>query len=132
MRNRGDVVVVGLLALGIAALLAWPQPDRATRENFDRIRKGMSRAEVESILGPPGNYRIDPQCLPSLKQLWVEGSEHVTYLEDWITDSAWVSVALDEPRGVVGTRFIPLSGGEQGRLGSLLRRVKYECQRWSG
>jgi hypothetical protein len=50
---------VGLAVLvAVGAFAAWPRPDRVTRENCDRIRKGMSRAEVEAIFGgPPGDYR---------------------------------------------------------------------------
>jgi hypothetical protein len=60
MRRRkllpGAVAVLVTLA-GVAALVLWPRADRVTRANFDRIRVGMSRAEVEAILGPPGDYR---------------------------------------------------------------------------
>ena len=49
-------LAVGLVALiGVAALVAWPRAERITPENFDRIKEGMSRAEVEAILGPPGD-----------------------------------------------------------------------------
>jgi hypothetical protein len=61
IRNRVEAVVLGLLFLGIAAVLAWPQwpqPDRVTLENFDRINDGMSRTEVEAILGPQGTTRV--------------------------------------------------------------------------
>lgn len=43
--------VVGV-ALGVLALL--PRPG-VTRENFDRIEVGMSRADVEAIFGGPAN-----------------------------------------------------------------------------
>jgi hypothetical protein len=46
-----------LAAVAFVALVTWPRSDRATQENFNRIRRGMSRAEVEAILGPPGDYR---------------------------------------------------------------------------
>jgi hypothetical protein len=59
MRRRrllGALAAGGLLAAG--ALVLWPHTNRVTRENFGLIREGMSRAEVESILGgPPGDYR---------------------------------------------------------------------------
>src|SRR5258708_730719 len=55
------VLAVGLIALvGVAAFVAWPRPDRVTRENFDRIKVGMSRTEVEAILGPQGDYTTGP------------------------------------------------------------------------
>jgi hypothetical protein len=55
-RGAGGLAVV--VAAGVVVL--WPQPQpssRVTRENFDRIHDGMSRAEVEAILGPRGDYR---------------------------------------------------------------------------
>jgi hypothetical protein len=39
-------------------VVLWPRPSsRITRENFERIRPGMTRNEVEAILGPPDDYR---------------------------------------------------------------------------
>ena len=58
MRRRKLIAAVGLVAVG--AFVMWPRMDRITRENFDRISKGMSRAEVEAILGPPGDYSGGP------------------------------------------------------------------------
>src|SRR5262249_12806073 len=49
-------VVAAVLLAGVA-LVAWPRPGRITRVAFDRIRPGMSRAEVEALLGSPGDYR---------------------------------------------------------------------------
>jgi hypothetical protein len=59
MRRRKLIVVVGLAVLvAVGAFVLWPRPDRITQENLERIRAGMSRAEVECILGgPPGDYR---------------------------------------------------------------------------
>src|SRR5258707_1119920 len=42
---------IGLL-VGIAAL--FPPPPAVTKENFDRIEVGMTRAQVEAIFGKPG------------------------------------------------------------------------------
>jgi hypothetical protein len=63
MRTRRLRWIAGLVLavlVAIGAFVLWPQSDRVTRENFDRIREGMSRAQVEAILGPPGDYRIGP------------------------------------------------------------------------
>jgi hypothetical protein len=123
MRNRVDVVIVGLFVLRLAALLVWPQPDRITQENFDRIRKGMSRAEVEAILGPPGDYRFTRmQCLPSFKQRSIE--------LDWYTDTASVNVCLDESRGVVEMRFYEPYGPETSYLYALFLRAKWKWHGW--
>src|SRR6516162_2477131 len=63
MRRRTLLVVlVGLaVVVAVGAVVLWPQPpSRITRENYDRIREGMSRAEAQAILGPPGDYTTGP------------------------------------------------------------------------
>jgi hypothetical protein len=49
----GIAALVGV-TLGVLALL--PARPGVTRENFDRIEIGMTRAEVEAILGPPTDF----------------------------------------------------------------------------
>jgi hypothetical protein len=58
-RRKLLVVLAGLAVVGAAgAVVLWPKPpSRITQENFDLIRDGMTRAEVEAILGPPGDQR---------------------------------------------------------------------------
>jgi outer membrane protein assembly factor BamE (lipoprotein component of BamABCDE complex) len=55
MRMRKLLVALAGLAVVVAAgvVALWPQPLRATWENYDSIREGMTRAEVVAILGPP-------------------------------------------------------------------------------
>jgi hypothetical protein len=56
------VVVVGLVVLaGLGAFVLWPRLNRVTRENFARIHPGMTRAEVEAILGPCHAFGIRPE-----------------------------------------------------------------------
>jgi hypothetical protein len=67
--------LTGLVLLAsIARLVLWPQPERVTRENFARIHKGMTRAEVVAILGPPGDYRTGP-AVP-VQGVWDEGDQN--------------------------------------------------------
>ncbi len=59
-----------LLAAGALALR--PRSDRITFDNFSRIQEGMSRAEVEAILGgPPGDYRT-VQTVYESDHSWVD------------------------------------------------------------
>jgi hypothetical protein len=125
VQKRIEALAVGLLVVGIAALLLWPEPpepDRVTQENFDRISDGMSRAEVEAILGPPGDSTSEPpsQLYPSLKSLGL----------DWDADTAWVSIGFDDSGGVVRKRFYSMSRREQGPLDNLLWRAKRQWRRW--
>ena len=65
MRRRKLLVAlaVGVVVLvGVAALVAWPWGERITPDNINRIMAGMSRAEVEAILGPPGDFRQATGC----------------------------------------------------------------------
>lgn len=42
-----------LAPLVLCLLLCGCSSDRVTRANFDRLKPGMSRADVQAILGPP-------------------------------------------------------------------------------
>ena len=49
------VVCLVLLALCLAAII-WPRgPTGVSRESYRRIREGMTEAQVEAIIGWPGN-----------------------------------------------------------------------------
>jgi hypothetical protein len=64
-------LAVGLVLLGAFLGLAWPRPSRVTAANFERIKEGMSRAEVEAILGPPGDYTTGPTFIHFGGLVWV-------------------------------------------------------------
>src|SRR5262245_50516172 len=52
-----SVALVGSLAAGVTVLLLAVDGPRIDRERFDRIREGMTRAEVIALLGAlPGDY----------------------------------------------------------------------------
>jgi hypothetical protein len=126
--------VTGLAVLvAVGAFVLWPRTDptlRITRENFDGIKEGMSREEVEAILGPEGDYTTGPVDFPSLQQWgFLEELRDATFLA-WVTDTAWVSIALNEPGGVVRTRFVPIQRFEQGPLDNLRWRAKRQWRQW--
>ena len=59
MTRRRWAALIGIAAVvGVPFLVPAPrQPTAITRENFDRIREGMTEEEVADILGgPPGTY----------------------------------------------------------------------------
>jgi hypothetical protein len=62
MRRRKLLVALAALAVVVAAgvVMLLPPEDRLTEQNFDQISVGMSRAEVEAILGPPRDYSTGP------------------------------------------------------------------------
>jgi hypothetical protein len=54
------VSVLVLLAVAAKPVLLPAGNPRITRENFERIKEGMSQEEVEAILGPAGDCRTGP------------------------------------------------------------------------
>lgn len=44
-----------LMLIAMALVIAGCRAERVTRANFNRIETGMTRAEVEAILGKPEN-----------------------------------------------------------------------------
>jgi hypothetical protein len=50
---------IALAILVAVALFVWSR-DRVSIEQYHRIKSGMSRADVEAILGQPGNYASGP------------------------------------------------------------------------
>jgi len=54
--TRRHLLLFGLLAvtvLGVGGWLLWPRPTAITQANAHRIQHGMTRQEVEAILGRP-------------------------------------------------------------------------------
>ncbi len=132
--------VVGLVALaGVAAFALWPRPDRVTTENFDRIHKGMTRGEVEAILGPPGDYTNGPTAAPAssypviydpVRGMWLQGDEGSTVAE-WRSDTGWLRVLFSVSGRVEDHWFQPQDRIEQSALDNLLWRAKRQWRRWS-
>jgi hypothetical protein len=139
-RKLRRVAAVAGLALTVAVVLAlWPraQPDRATRENLDRVRKGMSRAEVYAILGPPGDYTTGPMGHSDghAISVWNVNATRLHPSEiddpaDWLTDSGWVCVNFDDRGMVAETGFDPCTKVPQGPLDNLLWRMRRQWWRW--
>jgi hypothetical protein len=66
VRRRKLLVALAVGLVGLAAAALWPRTPRAERitlDNYYRIDASMTRAEVEAILGPPGDYRTGPTTL---------------------------------------------------------------------
>jgi hypothetical protein len=144
MRKRKLLVVLAALAVVVAAgaVVLWPRPERVTKENYDRIRAGMTRAEVEAILGPPGDYRTghgemdyggtwlsDPGPGFALRTSWGPG-ESTKYLRaDWMGDSFGIVILIGQSGSVVHKLGLPRRT-PQGPLGNLLWRLKRQWRRW--
>jgi hypothetical protein len=147
------------MAVVVAAVVVmlWPRPTQVTRASCDRIRVGMSRTEVEAILGgPPGDYRTGPTVGPEFDQsfrtvvhsAWTgplppaptsvmplptikdwPPIEPLAY-DTWQRDAGNVYVTFS-PEGVVRIKsFSAAIKLEHGPLDNLLWRLKRQWRRW--
>jgi hypothetical protein len=135
------VALAGLAAVVAAGVVAvWPRPTRFTRAHCDRIQVGMSRAEVEAILGGrPGDYRTGPTTGASLTEA-IHRLGPITYLgprENWapITFDRWQGDSGNvyvnfSPDGVEAKSFTATTKLEQRPLDNLLWRLKRQWHRW--
>ncbi len=103
VRSWWVATTVLLVSLGAVLPLACPRPSRITRENFERIQEGMTEAEVEELLGPPGNYSYYEVRMSSgyYSPEWI-----ITY---WAGDEGIIDIGFtdaDPPR-VFSKEFTP-------------------------
>jgi hypothetical protein len=140
MRRRTLLVVlVGLavvVAAGVVAVWLQSQPDRITQANFERIRDGMTRAEVAAILGPPGDFRtqesifLEPPTTDRTVHYPPPGPPIVAY-DQWISDSHVASIAFCPASCLVEAKWfmdnVPI---EQSVFETALWRLKRLWQRW--
>jgi hypothetical protein len=134
------VAVVALLA--VAAVVLWPYPNRVTRQNFDRIRLGMSLAEVEAILGPPGDYRTgdtvviaidanrlltDPSSALRTKPGPATAQPEVRKV--WEGDKGEIAIYF-QAAGVSDKHFRPALSSGQSAFDRLRWRIRRQRQKW--
>ena len=123
MRRRTLLVALVGLAVVVAAgaVALWPRPERITRENFARLKFGMSRAEVEAILGSPGEFSTGPLeygyfCMGEPPDVWE-------------SDQGVILVFYGAPPLALDVRIVP-KRKEVGPLDNLLWRAKRQWHRW--
>jgi hypothetical protein len=142
--------MAGLAVVAAAgAVVLWPGAERITEANFERIKQGMSRAQVEAILGPPGDYRsghgatnygraygrdvmgwvVDPDVHPYPPPSWSKIPEGPHNWGYWHGDSFQISVAIDDSGHVQEMHGFPRRT-TQGAVANLLWRLKRQWHRW--
>jgi hypothetical protein len=133
MRRRTLLLVLaGLAVVAAGVVVLWPAPpSRITRENYDRIRVGMSRVEVEAILGSPGDYSTREIAYlleePTPVEGWPIGDN-----EEWCGDRASIDVAFTPTGTLMWARFwegLP-TDPDEGPLHNLLWRAKRQWHGW--
>jgi hypothetical protein len=125
------LLVAAVLLGGVFAL--WPATSRVNRTNYDRIKPGMTLAEVEAVLGPPGDYTTGPVGMTAGPES--AGGFDATRLGPeairwWYTDTAMVGVLVDEKGVAQQSIYTPVVRIAQGPVDNLLWRAKRRWQRW--
>jgi hypothetical protein len=135
-------LLIGLIGLAVllvvGAVVLWPVSYRITQKNGDRIKEGMSSAEVEAILGPPGDYRSGPTdpdfpspypwqasgVLGPWPATW-RGDRGVIYVyRETGADPEILGRDKNDPDRVSVAYFFEVRRIEQGPIDNLLWRVK--------
>jgi SmpA/OmlA family protein len=52
------LIVLGL-AVPVPTMRAWPFKSKVTRENYERVHNGMTKAQVQQILGKPAEMKSE-------------------------------------------------------------------------
>jgi hypothetical protein len=123
-----------LLLVGVWLALVMPTRCPVTEAASERIKPGMTRAEVEAILGgPPGEYRtrIYPEpdeYLPSSG--WVSDGFRGWKAGEWQGDEGKVSIYFDSSDSVFTTRFNPVVPRNAGTFAFVVARLRYLLRGW--
>jgi hypothetical protein len=139
MRRQRLVLAAAILAvvLATAAVVLRRQEDRITQDNCDRIREGMTPAEVEAILGPQGDYRNGP-TEPEYLNPYPSGIDW-DWAEVWQGDRGAILVYRkghdpciigSGPDRVEGARFVEVQRVQQNPLANLVWLAKRQWRHW--
>lgn len=112
-----------LMLAGVLLAMCLPTRCPVTRAAFARVKDGMTRAQVEAVLGgPPGNYRTWQEDWPDLTQ---SGGPALDW-QSWDGDEGNVFVGFT--LGVGGVvdyaHFTDAPDGDPGPVGRLWWRLK--------
>jgi hypothetical protein len=115
-----------LIPVVLAAVLycCWPSYPPISSKNAARIRTGMTRVEVEAILGPPREEMSQGQGV-HIHFAHVEFAHNPTVTElTWTSDEAYVWLGLDKQGVVLWKYAVPVRGDSETRWQAFLWRVK--------
>ena len=106
--------MLALLLVGTLLPLVRPLRCPVNRAAFERIKVGMTQAEVHAVLGgPPGDYRTEPSAPPGprfhlgwteperLIEVWEGDEGTVTVQYASVTEEARAAPGFREPVGIV-------------------------------
>ena len=94
-KRRALLVYSALFAVlgGIGFLFYEYSKQRITRNNYSRIQRGMTRAQVEEILGKP--QKPSSQVAALYPQNGLRGSPDGAYLVEWFSRGGKIEVYFD-------------------------------------
>jgi hypothetical protein len=97
--SRKTIAALILVLLILPAMAACSlQPDKVTRENYDKLELGMSFEEVSAILGEPATFST---WLGIKQYTWVEKGRHIhaKFLADSAVYYSCKNLGEDVPKG---------------------------------
>jgi hypothetical protein len=132
MRRRRLLVALAGLAVVIAAgvVVLWPHTHRTVTENYVRIEQGMTRTQVETILGPPGDYRTGPAEPETVPVYFSAEGAKVVVPDVWKCDDTLVYVAYDLAGCVMDKTSFANKRRTQSPFDNFLWRAKRLWHRW--
>lgn len=108
-RRRLMIELAVLVVLSaVTAKVMWRPWHAPTQQDCNRVHNGMTRAEVEDILGPPGDYRswatrveftpLDPQPASRRMDQWAtdEGEMRVVFVDGRVVVSEFRNAWADK------------------------------------
>jgi hypothetical protein len=139
MRRRKLLVALAGLAVVVAAgaVVLWPaSASRISQANYALIPESlgrgptMNRAQVEAILGPPGDYRTSP-TLCQVPSYWLNTpTTNFTTLLLWEGDSAIICVHFTPSGFVFSKDLLENKLAESSPIETVLWRVRRQWHRW--
>jgi hypothetical protein len=129
MRNRLIIAFGFLVALIVsgASVGFRSAPATITKENYDRIRLGMTRSEIEAILGPPGDYTTRPTS-----DLWQYGMFFRLSLNEsliWRSDAGTLGIRFNDAGISSGKGWADTNPEDHGVIGNLRWRLERQLGR---
>jgi hypothetical protein len=119
----------GLLALGVCGWVLWPRsPSEITRENAAMIKRGMTRAEVESLLG--GAARDDSTGLVTYdwETSFFRSGRVPRNPSVWRSDHVQVEIVFDPTECVSAHWVMPLRRYDNNTLDMIRRWLHLQPQ----
>jgi hypothetical protein len=126
-----SALIVVVCAFWLAALCT----PSFTPETFARLHNGMTLAEVETVLGPPGNYttqrpryELTEAIIKQLKNSYREEADRD--VEFWQYNDVYLEIVFDNEGKVLNIQCNSMPTPNGGPLDNLFWRMKRQWRRW--